>query len=153
MPVRTVFRCVASRNRERTSRPRGAARHSKTGFDSDKRNARGYSWSSTFTGSDARYLGFNYGFLARMASKTPDGRGFQLRCLQEEGEDVPAPGYRDAMSTRGFGGLRVVGDNGYSWSSTFTGSNAHFLNFSYNGVGPQDYNSRAHGFPLRCLQE
>ncbi len=83
--VRTVFRCVASRNRERTARPRGAARHSKTGFDSDKRNARGYSWSSTFTGSDARYLGFNYGFLARQASKTPGGRGFPLRCLQEEG--------------------------------------------------------------------
>ncbi len=85
LAVRTVFSCVASRNRERTSRPRGAARHSKTGFDSDKRNARGYSWSSTFTGSDARYLGFNYGFLARQASKTPGGRGFQLRCLQEEG--------------------------------------------------------------------
>ncbi len=66
----------------------GAARHSKTGFDSAKRNARGYSWSSTFTGSDARYLGFNYGFLARMASKTPDGRGFQLRCLQEHPKGV-----------------------------------------------------------------
>ncbi len=48
----------------------------------------GYSWSSTFTGSDARYLGFNYGFLARMASKTPRGRGFQLRCLQEHPEGV-----------------------------------------------------------------
>ncbi len=28
---------------------------------------------------------------------------------------APAPGYRDAMSTRGFGGLRDVGSNGYSW--------------------------------------
>ena len=43
----------------------------------------GYSWSTAFAGSDARYLGFNYGFLARQASKTPCGRGFQLRCLQE----------------------------------------------------------------------
>ena len=48
----------------------------------------GYSWSTAFTGSDARYLGFNYGFLARMASKTPGGRGFQLRCLQEHPEGV-----------------------------------------------------------------
>ena len=45
----------------------------------------GYGWSSTFTGSSAHYLYFNYGFLARMANKTPGGRGFQLRCLQEEG--------------------------------------------------------------------
>ncbi len=46
----------------RFARPRlrGAARHSKTGFDSDKRNARGYSWSSSVpSGSgSARYLGF-----------------------------------------------------------------------------------------------
>ena len=48
----------------------------------------GFSWSSTASGGDARYLGFNYGFLARMASKTPDGRGFQLRCLQEHPEGV-----------------------------------------------------------------
>ena len=53
----------------------GAARHSKTGFDSDKRNARGYSCSSFLSGSgNARYLGFDYGFLARQASKTPCGR-------------------------------------------------------------------------------
>ncbi len=43
----------------------------------------GYGWSSTAPGSNARYLHFNYGFLARMANKTPGGRGFQLRCLQE----------------------------------------------------------------------
>jgi hypothetical protein len=43
----------------------------------------GYGWSSTAPGSNARYLHFNYGFLARMANKTPGGRGFPLRCLQE----------------------------------------------------------------------
>ena len=43
----------------------------------------GFSWSSTVSGSNVRFLDFNYGFLARMASKTPDGRGFPLRCLQE----------------------------------------------------------------------
>ena len=56
------------------------------------------------------------------------------------------------MSTRGFGGLRDVGNNGYSWSSTITGSNAHFLNFNYNGVNPQNNNNRANGLQLRCLQ-
>ena len=53
------------------------------GLFSDKRDARGYSWSSFPSGSDnAHYWHFNYNFLARQASKTPDGRGFQLRCLQ-----------------------------------------------------------------------
>ena len=57
------------------------------------------------------------------------------------------------MSTRGFGGLRDVGNNGYSWSSTITGSNAHFLDFSCHGVSPQDHHYRANGLQLRCLQE
>ena len=34
----------------------------------------GYSWSSTGSGAYARFLYFNYGFLARQASKTPCGR-------------------------------------------------------------------------------
>ncbi len=57
------------------------------------------------------------------------------------------------MSTRGFGGLRDVGHFGYSWSSTVTGSSAHFLYFSYYGVSPQNYNICAYGLQLRCLQE
>ncbi len=94
-------------------------------------------------------MGFNYGFLARQASKTPGGRGFQLRCLQEEGEDVPAPGYR----THGSGTLYHVGDHGFSWSSTIAGSNAHNLHFNYGGIHPQNNSRRAYGFQLRCLQE
>ena len=50
-----------------------------------KRGYDGYSWSTAETGTNAHDLFFYY-FLARMASKTPCGRGFQLRCLQEEGE-------------------------------------------------------------------
>ena len=42
----------------------------------------GYCWSSTGSGAYARFLYFNYGFLARQTNKTPGGRGFQLRCLQ-----------------------------------------------------------------------
>ena len=66
---------------------------------------------------------------------------------------APAPGYRDAVSTRGFGGLRDVGSRGYSWSSAITGSDAHFLYFYYYGVYPQYGTYRADGLPLRCLQE
>ena len=42
----------------------------------------GYSWSTTGARAYARFLYFNYGFLARQTNKTPGGRGFQLRCLQ-----------------------------------------------------------------------
>ena len=68
---------------------------------------------------------------------------------------VPAPGYRDAGYYKGFGALRTVGYAGYIWSSTIpTGSGyAHYLHFNYGGIGPQNNNSRAYGFQLRCLQE
>ena len=44
------------------------------GLFSDKRDARGYSWSLSITGANARYWHFNYNFLARQACKTPCGR-------------------------------------------------------------------------------
>ena len=44
----------------------------------------GFGWSSFASGGNAHYLLFYYSFLARMASKTPNGCGFPLRCLQEE---------------------------------------------------------------------
>ena len=59
------------------------------GLFSDKRDARGYSWSSTIpSGNTNAHLLVFYYFLARMASKTPRGRGFPLRCLQEHPEGV-----------------------------------------------------------------
>ncbi len=89
----------------------------------------------------------------RRAAVIPSG----AKCLRAlrigfEGKD-PAPGYRDAMSTRGFGGLRAVGGDGYSWSSSVAETNAYYLNFHYSVVRPQDGYSRAYGFQLRCLQE
>ena len=59
------------------------------------------------------------------------------------------------MSARGFGGLRDVGNYGYSWSSTIPAEsgNAHYLDFNYDGVYPQRSNYRAYGLQLRCLQE
>ncbi len=54
-----------------------------------KRGYDGYSWSSTIpSGNTNAHLLVFYYFLARQASKTPGGRGFPLRCLQEHPEGV-----------------------------------------------------------------
>ena len=45
------------------------------GYDHGKVRGSGYSWALTVASSSVRFLGFGYGFLARMASKTPGGRG------------------------------------------------------------------------------
>ncbi len=98
-------------------------------------------------------MGFSYGGIGPQGNNSR-AYGFQLRCLQEE-RAAPAPGYRDAMSARGFGGLRDVGNYGYSWSSTIPAEsgNAHYLDFNYDGVYPQRSNYRAYGLQLRCLQD
>ena len=61
----------------------------------------------------------------------------------------PAPGCRRPY----YGTLYHVGDSGYSWSSTVSGSNVRFLDFFPTWLLPQNSHSRAYGFPLRCLQE
>ena len=61
----------------------------------------------------------------------------------------PAPGFRD----RGDGTLSAVGNYGCSWSSTFTGTNAHDLYSDYSWLNPQSTDDRALGFQLRCLQK
>ena len=66
---------------------------------------------------------------------------------------APAPGFRDAFSTRGYGRLWYVGNDGFSWSSFASGGDAYRLGFGDLGVYPQDRGYHAFGFPLRCLQE
>ncbi len=61
----------------------------------------------------------------------------------------PAPGFRAYQ----YGTLYSIGDYGYSWASSITDSNAHYLYFTPTGLNPQDYYYRALGLPLRCLQE
>lgn len=65
----------------------------------------------------------------------------------------PASGFRNHSD----GVLGRVHNYGYYWSCSPYGSvsfNAYFLNFDTNGnVYPSDNNSRAYGFPVRCLQE
>ena len=68
-------------------------------------------------------------------------------------EAAPAPGFRDAGSTKGYGTLFGVGDYGFSWSSFASGDDACRLNFYGGGVYPQNNGCRAYGFQLRCLQE
>ncbi len=62
--------------------------------------------------------------------------------------DIPAPGVRG----NGEGALWNVGNNGYSWSSTVSGSNVRFLDFDPTWLKPQNSNNRAYGFQLRCLR-
>ncbi len=60
---------------------------------------------------------------------------------------VPAPGYRE----RANGGLSNVGNNGFSYSSSVSGSNGVYLNFNVTNLNPSNANSRAYGLQLRCL--
>ncbi len=59
-----------------------------------------------------------------------------------------APGYRH----RDTGVLTSVGNNGYSWSSTVSGTNGVNLNFNTSWLNPSNTNNRAYGFQVRCLQ-
>ncbi len=65
---------------------------------------------------------------------------------------VPAPGYRDFGRTGYEGVARNVGNNGYSWSSSVSGSNGFYLNFNTTNLNPSNANNRGHGFQVRCLQ-
>ncbi|MDE6499292.1 MAG: hypothetical protein K2K83_01125 [Rikenella sp.] len=49
--------------------------------------------------------------------------------------------------------MYAVGYNGYSWSSSFTGTGTYRLAFNYGGIYPNSSSNRAYGFQLRCLQE
>ena len=63
-----------------------------------------------------------------------------------------APGYRD-FGREGFEGVaRSVGNNGYSWSSTVSGTNGFNLNFNSTWLDPSNAHNRGHGFQVRCLQ-
>ncbi len=98
--VRTVFRCVASRDRKKETlakkkQPSSAERHPAPGFrDSGYRNATGgsgklyyvgtygCSWSSSIAGANAHHLYFGYSWLTPQ-SGNDRAYGFPLRCLQK----------------------------------------------------------------------
>ncbi len=59
-----------------------------------------------------------------------------------------SPGYRWYPD----GALGGVGNNGYSWSSSVSGTNGMNLDFNATWLNPSNANNRAHGFQVRCLQ-
>lgn len=62
----------------------------------------------------------------------------------------PASGYRYSDD----GSLNFVGSDGFFWSVTPESHYAYYLGFfSYGNVNPSDYDRRAHGKAVRCLQE
>ncbi|MBR4299698.1 MAG: hypothetical protein IKT59_08305 [Bacteroidales bacterium] len=61
----------------------------------------------------------------------------------------PASGYLDEL-----GGLWVVGEAGYYWSTTSFSNFMHCMGFNYSGViDPLSYSYLACGMSVRCLQE
>ena len=60
-----------------------------------------------------------------------------------------APGFRP----RETGDLVNVGNYGFSYSSSVSGSNGVYLSFHVTHLNPSHADSRAYGFQLRCLSE
>ncbi len=64
----------------------------------------------------------------------------------------PASGSRAGNS----GGLTNVGTGGYAWSSSSHSASSvvgSSLDFYSSSMGPENYNARANGLPVRCVQE
>ena len=62
-----------------------------------------------------------------------------------------------AFSASGFrndvdGVLTLVGSYGNTWSSTVTGVNSKFTNYSIGGFSSNNSDSRAHGITVRCIK-
>ena len=63
---------------------------------------------------------------------------------------LPAAGFRYAINS---GTVNRVGTDGFYWSSTVNGRNAHNLVFNSTSVQTASSNGRAGGFSLRCVSE
>ncbi|MDR1883158.1 MAG: hypothetical protein LBR26_10330, partial [Prevotella sp.] len=61
----------------------------------------------------------------------------------------PASGYRDYSS----GALSNLGVLGFAWSSSADAAYGRYLGFNGATVYPADSNSRAYGFPARCVKK
>ncbi|WP_300828805.1 hypothetical protein [uncultured Rikenella sp.] len=70
------------------------------------------------------------------------------------GKEHTAPGFRNAGNETGWEGItRRIGRDGFSYSSSVSGSNGVYLNFYVTNLNPSNSNYRAYGFQLRCLSE
>lgn len=101
----------------------------------DKRNA-------TFNAANRNSLGTQRGYFFYYTA-TPFQTG--------ETDFYPASGYRNRSS----GALAGVGSSGYGWSSSPTQGSTYagYLDFYATNVYPQINDSRACGFPVRCVRE
>ena len=81
---------------------------------------------------------------------TNKGRNFSGKFGSSSSIWYPASGYRYS----GAGSLSNVGYYGHYWSASPYNRSAYYLYFIDSGyVYPSDYNSRAYGRSIRCLQE
>ncbi|WP_300727391.1 hypothetical protein [uncultured Rikenella sp.] len=61
----------------------------------------------------------------------------------------PAPGFRGGTS----GELVYVGNGGYNWGSSTSGTGSIYLRFYATALYLNDMTDRASSFQLRCLSE
>ena len=94
----------------------------------------------------------NFNAANRQSLATQHGYFFYYTAWHDGDTDFyPASGYRGRTS----GALTSVGSVGCRWSSSPTqrSTDAGYLSFGASSVDPQDNNSRAYGFPVRCVRE
>ncbi|WP_300646476.1 hypothetical protein [uncultured Rikenella sp.] len=65
----------------------------------------------------------------------------------------PAPGFRDAGNDGRLGDLLYIGNSGFCYSSSMSGSNGVYLTFTVASLYHSDAGHRAYGLQLRCLSE
>jgi hypothetical protein len=83
-----------------------------------------------------------------------DGTGKNPTALMTYTLDTDEEVIFPAAGDRNGGTLGDVGIFGYYWSSSVgTAANAYYLSFNYGNVLPGSSDSRAAGFPVRCVQE
>ena len=99
-------------------------------------------WSKAL-GSSSYFSGYPY-------DSTKEGMNFSGKLGSASTIWYPASGYRGD----GGGSLFSVGNDGYYWSASPSSYYAYRLYFDNNGrVHPSNYNSRAYGYSVRCLQD
>jgi hypothetical protein len=99
-------------------------------------------WSKAL-GSGDYFTGYPY-------DTTNAGMNFSGKLGSDQTIWYPASGFRHGSD----GSLNSVGNFGQCYSASPYDDEAHYLSFSYYGrVSPSDFSYRAHGHPVRCLQE
>ena len=110
-------------------------------------------WSDFGTNAYAAPFWYWINGVQQTASGSPafvqSGRNGRLYAAGSVKAWYPAPGYRE----RANGALGGVGNYGYSWASTVSGTYGMYLWFSTAGLYPSSAGIRAYGFQVRCLQE